>query len=212
MTHSGISWRWGRGRDLGGPGRAGGPWVPCSELSDKAPSASAAAMLLVGSGLGTGGGSRGASAFSVCSAPGCGVQTPEAGLGPSIQGPDGSPRPGPWQRRWPGAGAQHIQTQAACASALAGQAPPSQQQVILGNENSRGTVACATLPLGPGEVMGRTAGSSVPRLTAGRALGLATPLLFGLPARAWGRIAAGWVQLTQHGSSCLLLFGSLVSS
>lgn len=51
-----------------GPGRAA---VPCSKLSDKAASASAAAMPLVGSGLGsTGGGSRGASAFSVCSAPG----------------------------------------------------------------------------------------------------------------------------------------------
>lgn len=54
---------------------AGGPaarWrVPCSELSDKAASASAAAMPLVGSGLSsTGRGSRGASAFSVCSAPG----------------------------------------------------------------------------------------------------------------------------------------------
>lgn len=43
--------------------------APCSELSDKA-SASAAAMPLVGSGLSSaGGGSRGASAFSVCSAP-----------------------------------------------------------------------------------------------------------------------------------------------
>lgn len=43
--------------------------APCSELSDKA-SASAAAMLLVGSGLSSAGrGSRGASAFSVCSAP-----------------------------------------------------------------------------------------------------------------------------------------------
>lgn len=43
--------------------------APCSELSDEA-SASAAAMPLVGSGLSSaGGGSRGASAFSVCSAP-----------------------------------------------------------------------------------------------------------------------------------------------
>lgn len=55
-----------------------GGGAPCSELSDKA-SASAAAMLLVGSGLSsTGGGSRGASAFSVCSAPEEGW---EAGLG-----------------------------------------------------------------------------------------------------------------------------------
>lgn len=57
-------------------GQTGPRWeqVPCSELSDRAASASAAAMPLVGSGLGsTGGGSRGASAFSVCSAPGAGV-------------------------------------------------------------------------------------------------------------------------------------------
>jgi hypothetical protein len=59
--------------------------APCSELSDKAASASAAAMLLVGSGLSSAGrGSRGASAFSVCSAPGGGTR---GWIGPFVQGP-----------------------------------------------------------------------------------------------------------------------------
>ena len=74
--------------------------VPCSELSDKAASASSAAMPLVGSGLSSTG-SRGASAFPVCSAPVVGVGASRAGLGPSVQGLDGSPGLGLWKWLWP---------------------------------------------------------------------------------------------------------------
>lgn len=94
-------------------GRPGWVAVPCSELSDKAASASAAAMPPVGSGLGSaGGGSRGASAFSVCSAPGGG----EAGLrlypGDQMAPLDQAPVVAVAQG-WVGSGqGQHIQAQA----------------------------------------------------------------------------------------------------
>lgn len=104
---------------------------------------------------------------------------------------------------------------------------PRCEHVTLGDESSKGTeVSAACLPTpgtprgsrsphqgpGRGEGVGRMAGPSVPQLTTGRGLGLATPLLLGLPAQACGGTAAGRVQLAQRGGSRLLLFGSLVSS
>lgn len=104
---------------------------------------------------------------------------------------------------------------------------PQCEHVTLGDESSKGTAVSATcLPIpgtprgshsphqGPScrEGMGRMARPSVPQLTTGRGLGLATPLLLGLPAQARGGTAASGVQLAQRGGSRLLLFGSLVSS
>ena len=57
-------------------------------------------MPLVGSGLSSTG-SRGASAFSVCSAPAVGVGASRAELGPSVQWLDGSPGLGLWKWLWP---------------------------------------------------------------------------------------------------------------
>lgn len=122
-----------------------GPWgtcergpargrVPCSELSDKAASASAAAMLLVGSGLGsTRGGSRGASAFSVCSAPGCGVGTREADEDPTSGGP----------REWlrPGWGPSTPKLRLPAPPIRLEQVPQCEPRVPLGNQSSRGAAA-----------------------------------------------------------------------
>lgn len=57
---------------------------------------------------------------------------------------------------------------------------------------------------------GQSARSSASQLTAGRALGLAASLLFGLPAQARGWTASGQVQLAQCSGSRLLFFGPLV--
>lgn len=122
--------------------------VPCSELSDKAASASAAAMPLVGSGLGsTGGGSRGASAFSVCSAPGVGMGTSEAGLTLYL-----GTRCLSWTRPLvvalaprQGVGPAHLSSGCLCLCS-GWNTPQNKQWVLLGNLSSRGVAAYATLP------------------------------------------------------------------
>lgn len=156
----------------------------------------------------TEGGSRGASAFSVCSAPGWGVGTPRLREDP----PSGSrmapldQAPGEWL--WPGAGrggaarpnSGYLCPCSRCSRCLGVNGSPSPRR-----HPPRGR----SLPQGPGC---REVPDSASQLTAGRALSLAAPLLLGLPVWARGWTASGRVQLAQHGSSRLFLFGSLVSS
>lgn len=147
-------------------------------------------MLLVGSGLSsTGGGSRGASALSVCSAPEEGWEAglglcPEAGTNPAEQTVRA--------RREPET------SRSACGQA------PSHRPLLSRGPGCTG----AGQDLLPGSQPLRPRSE----LTTGCALCLATPLLFELSARACGRAASCLVQPAQRGGSSLLFLGSLVSS